>query len=261
MGLAPPPKANVFGVDVSVTDYDHAAAVIIDAATAHRPLGVSALAVHGLMECVKDPELGRQVNSLAIVTPDGQPVRWALNLLHGTALRDRVSGPDLVERVCAEAVRRGVRVYLYGSTEQTASACARTLQRRHPGLQVVGVQPDRFREATAEEDEEDVTRINRSGAGIVLVGRGCPRQERWVAAHQGRVHAAMLAVGAAFDYFAGNIRRAPRWMQRAGLEWTYRLYQEPRRLGRRYLVTNVAFLARLGRELALRRLPRRRRRG
>lgn len=249
-----PPRASVFGVQVSVTDYDHACAAIIEAAVDRRSLGVSALAVHGVMECVKDPDLARQVNSLAIVTPDGQPVRWALNLLHGTGLRDRVSGPDLVDRVCAEAARRRVGVYLYGSTEETAWACARGLERRHAGLQVADVQPDRFREATPEEDADDVRRIHRSGAGIVLVGRGCPRQERWVAAHQGRVDAAMLAVGAAFDYHAGALRRAPGWMQRAGLEWLYRLAQEPRRLGRRYLVTNAAFLARLARELGGQRL-------
>lgn len=257
MAVTLPTRASVLGVEVSVTDYDQACAAILDAAGSRRSMGVSALAVHGVMECVKDPDLARQVNSLAIVTPDGQPVRWALNLLHGTGLHDRVSGPDLVDRVCGQAARHGVSVYLYGSTEQTAWACARALERRHPDLQVADVQPDRFREATPEEDEEDVRRINRSGAGIVLVGRGCPRQERWVAAHQGRVDAAMLAVGAAFDYFAGNLRRAPAWMQRAGLEWLYRLAQEPRRLGRRYLVTNTAFLARLAREWGRRRLLRR----
>ncbi|HVM00049.1 MAG TPA: WecB/TagA/CpsF family glycosyltransferase [Egibacteraceae bacterium] len=256
MGLTSPDKVDVFGVGISVIDYEQACAAVLDAARAHRSLGLSALAVHGLMECVNDPSLAAQVNSLAIVAPDGQPVRWAMNLLHATGLADRVSGPDLVDRVCAESARQGVSVYLYGSTEETARACARALERRHVGLQVAGVQPDRFREATPEEDEEDVRRIHESGAGVVLVGRGCPRQERWVADHQGTVSAAMLAVGAAFDYFAGNLRRAPAWMQRLGLEWLYRLCQEPRRLTRRYLATNSAFLARMGGELARQRLGR-----
>lgn len=244
------PKASLFGVAVSVTDYEQACAMIIDAGKARRPFAATALAVHGLMEAVADPQLRMQVNSLDLVTPDGQPVRWALNRLCGARLQDRVYGPDLTDWVCAAAAREGIGVYLFGSTPETCEKMAAELERRYPGITIAGIQPDRFRDATPIEDQADVERMNASGAGIVLVGRGCPRQERWVAQHRGSIDGALLAVGAAFDYFAGNLRRPPRWMARTGLEWLYRLIQEPRRLFKRYLTTNLWFLCLFARELA-----------
>lgn len=240
---------DVFGVNVSVVDYARATDVIIEAAVARRAFGVTALAVHGLMEAADDRVLRDKINGLDLVTPDGQPVRWAMNLLHDVGLRERVYGPDLTGKVCAAAAARGVGVYLYGSTPDTCARFAAELRRRWPDIDIVGVQPDRFRDATPEEDRADVERINASGAGVVLVGRGCPRQEHWVADHLDSVHAAMLAVGAAFDYHAGVLRRPPAWMQRAGLEWAWRLGLEPRRLWRRYMVTNSRYLLRLGRSL------------
>jgi len=202
---------------------------------------------------VRDAELGDLINSIELVTPDGQPVRWAINMLHNTALSERVYGPDLVAAVCAAAAMERMSVYLFGSTAETCRAVAEELPRRYPGLRIAGVQPDRFRDATADEDTEDVQRIRASGADIVLVGRGCPRQERWVALHRGLVPTPMLAVGAAFDYIAGNIAQPPRWMQRAGLEWFFRLSQEPRRLFRRYLIHNSLFCLLLAREVLLKR--------
>ena len=245
-----PPKADLFGVGISVVDYASATDAILEAAHARRSLAVSALATHGLMLADGDRSFRAVVNQIDVVTPDGQPVRWALNRLHRTGLRDRVYGPDLVGHVCQAAAREGVSVYLFGSTADTCDRFTAELRRRFPGLVVAGVQPDRFREATAAEDDADVRRINDSGAGIVLVGRGCPRQERWVAVHRGRVHAAMLAVGAAFDYYAGNLPRPPSWMQDRGLEWAFRLAQEPRRLAGRYARYNTRFLVRYGREVA-----------
>jgi N-acetylglucosaminyldiphosphoundecaprenol N-acetyl-beta-D-mannosaminyltransferase len=243
------PKVPIFGIGISVTDYTEACASIIDAARARRSYAVSALATHGLTEAARDSEFGELVNSIELVTPDGQPVRWAMNILHGTALSERVYGPDLVAAVCATAALEGMSVYLFGSTADTCRAVAGELPRRYPGLRIAGVQPDRFREATAGEDAEDVERIRASGADIILVGRGCPRQERWVALHRGLLPVPMLAVGAAFDYIAGNITRPPRWMQRAGLEWLFRLVQEPRRLFRRYVVHNSLFVLMLAREV------------
>ena len=140
-------------------------------------------------------------------------------------------------------------IFLFGSTPETCRAVAEELPGRYPGLRIAGVHPDRFRDATPAEDADDVRRIHESGADIVLVGRGCPRQERWVAQHRGVVQAPMLAVGAAFDYIAGNLQRPPRYLQRAGLEWLFRLSHEPRRLFRRYLVHNSLFCLLLAREV------------
>lgn len=243
-------RVNLFGIDVSVVDYASAKSAVIDAARARRSFGVTALAVHGLIEAVDDPQLRDQINSLDIVAPDGQPVRWAMNLVHGVGLRERVYGPDLTAFVCAAAAEHGVGVYLFGSTAETCERFRAALVQRWPDIEIVGVQPDRFRDATPEEDSDDIARINASGAGVVFVGRGCPRQERWVADHLGKVDAAMLAVGAAFDYHAGNLRRPPAWMQRAGLEWLWRLGLEPRRLFRRYAVTNTRYVVMLAAELA-----------
>ncbi len=242
-------KVAIFGVGVSVTDYRAACEAIIAAATQRRSFAVSALAVHGLTEAADDPDFGRLVNEIDLVTPDGQPVRWAMNMLHRTGLRERVYGPDLTDLVCAAASEHGIGVYLFGSTPQTCEKMVAELRRRYPAIKIVGVQPDRFREATPDEDQDDVERINASNAGIVWVGLGCPRQERWVAEHRGRIDAAMLAVGAAFDYFAGNLQRPPAWAQRAGLEWLFRLIQEPRRLFGRYTATNIRFLYLLSRAL------------
>jgi exopolysaccharide biosynthesis WecB/TagA/CpsF family protein len=242
-------KVDLFGVGVTVTDYDDATDRIMDAARDRRSYAVSALAVHGLMEAADDAGFRDQVNRIDLVTPDGQPVRWAMNALHRAALDDRVYGPDLTWRVIESAAADGVSIFLFGSTEETCQAFAAEITRRHPAATIAGIQADRFRDATPEEDEADVARINDSGAGVVLVGRGCPRQERWVSDHRGRVEAAMLAVGAAFDYGAGTLSSPPAWMQRVGLQWLYRLAQEPGRLWRRYLVTNSRFVLRFLRSL------------
>jgi len=246
-------KVPLFGIGISVTDYAGASAAIMAAARARRSYAVSALATHGLTEAARDAEFGDLVNSIELVTPDGQPVRWAMNLLHHTGLSERVYGPDLVAAVCAEAAKEHMSVYLFGSTAETCGAVAEELPRRYPGLRIAGVHPDRFRDATADEDADDVRRIRSSGADIVLVGRGCPRQEQWVARHRGLIPVPMLAVGAAFDYIAGNIAVPPRWMQRGGLEWLFRLSQEPRRLFRRYLVHNSLFCLMLAREIVRKR--------
>lgn len=249
-------KVDLFGVDVSVTTYADATETIIEAAEARQSFAVSALAVHGLMEAVSDAEFRRQVNSIDLTTPDGQPVRWAMNALHATDLADRVYGPDLTWHVLDAAAERGIGVFLFGSTQEICDRFAEEIRRRSPSSIIVGIQADRFRDATPEEDEADIATINDSGAGVVLVGRGCPRQERWVADHRGKVNAAMLAVGAAFDYGAGSLTSPPTWMQRAGLQWLYRLGQEPSRLWRRYLITNSRFLLHLGKGLVTSRLGR-----
>ena len=177
-----------------------------------------------------------------MVVPDGQPVRWALNSFHHVGLTDRVYGPTLTLHVLEKASEKKLNVYLYGSTEKTLAAFSGYIKANYPGVNLCGIHVDRFRDAAPEEDAVDIEKINAAGAHIVLVGRGCPRQEVWVADHLGKVHAAMMAVGAAFDFHAGTLKQAPKWMQDRGLEWFYRLIKEPRRLWKRYFVTNSYFI-------------------
>ncbi len=237
-------SVEVFGVNVTPCTYETVVDAVISAGLQRVPFGVAALATHGLMTAVHDPNFHGALARLDVVTPDGQPVRWALNLIDEESLAERVYGPDLTDKVCAAAARAGVGVFLFGSTEATSTALQRALELKYPNISIVDSQADRFRDATVEEDALDVARIVGSGAGIVLVGRGCPRQELWVADHLDRIPCAMLAVGAAFDYLGGTLNRPPRWMQRVGLEWLHRLAQEPRRLWKRYTVTNSQFLVR-----------------
>lgn len=238
-----PPRREVAGVGVSVTDYARTTDAVIAAAEANRPLLVTALAVHGLTVAASDAEIGTAIQSFDVVTPDGQPVRWALNLLHGVGLEDRVYGPELMLRVCAAAEREGVGIYLYGSRSTVLDGLRTRLQARFPRLRIAGWRASRFRPSTAEEDADDVRDILSSGAGIVFVGLGCPRQERWAYEHRNLIPRPMICVGAAFDFHAGTVRQAPSWMQARGLEWLFRLAMEPRRLWKRYLTTNPKFVA------------------
>ena len=243
-------RYNVLGVRVDAVDYASAVDRVMNAARARRPLAVTALAVHGVMTGVQDRVHGARLNAFDLVTPDGQPVRWALNLLHHTHLADRVYGPELMLRVLASCAREDVPVYLYGSTTQTLDRLVDKLRELLPTLRIAGLEPSKFRLAKPGEPEEIAARINGSGAGVVLVGLGCPLQETFVYGMRQLVRAPMLAVGAAFDYHAGGLRKPPPWMQRYGLEWLWRLGLEPRRLWRRYLLLNPAYLARLGAQKA-----------
>ncbi|HLP44657.1 MAG TPA: WecB/TagA/CpsF family glycosyltransferase [Candidatus Kapabacteria bacterium] len=235
-------KRNLFGIDYAIVDYASASDIIIENAANHKSFGVSALAVHGLVTSVKDKTVGERVKKIDMVVPDGQPVRWALNSFHHVRMKDRVYGPTLTLHVLQKAAERKLNVYLYGSTETTLAAFSAFIKSNYPGVNLCGIHVDRFRDATTEEDAADIEKINRAEAHIVLVGRGCPRQEIWVADHLGKIHAAMLAVGAAFDFHAGTVKQAPPWMQDHGLEWFYRLIKEPRRLWKRYFTTNSYFI-------------------
>jgi N-acetylglucosaminyldiphosphoundecaprenol N-acetyl-beta-D-mannosaminyltransferase len=235
-------KRTLFGVDYALTEYESAVDIIVHQAERRCSFGVSALAVHGLITSVRDKTVGDRVRLIQLVVPDGQPVRWALNYFYQAGLKDRVYGPTLTLHVLKKAAEKKLKVFLYGSTASTLKQFSSYIRQNYPGVDLCGFHVDRFREATVEEDAEDVEKINHSGTNIVLVGRGCPQQEIWVAEHLGKVNAAMMAVGAAFDFHAGTVKQAPRWMQDRGLEWFYRLLKEPRRLWKRYLVTNSYFI-------------------
>lgn len=235
-------KKQLFTTNYAITDYNEASNLIIEKARSRTSFGVSALAVHGLIETVKDPAFRRTVNKIDLVVPDGQPIKWALNSFYNVELKDRVAGPKLTLDTLRKANQHRLRVYLYGSTTITLRKFQDFIEKNYPSIVICGTHADRFREATPAEDEQDIRKINASGANIVLVGRGCPRQEKWVASHLGKINAVMMAVGAAFDFHAGNIKHAPTWMQNSGLEWFFRLIQDPKRLWKRYLFTNSHFV-------------------
>ncbi|WP_431475310.1 MULTISPECIES: WecB/TagA/CpsF family glycosyltransferase [Marinobacter] len=196
---------------------------------------------HSVVTAVQDPEFFEVVEGADMATPDGAPVAWLMRKL-GARGQERINGPDLMHRYCEEASTRGESIYLYGGSEATLNALQKDLPQKFPGLKIAGAYSPPYRELTREEEEAAIESINASGAGTVWVSLGCPKQEAWMAAHRGRVNAVMIGVGAAFDYHAGTIRRAPLWMQHNGLEWLFRLLTEPRRLWKRYLVTNSLFI-------------------
>jgi exopolysaccharide biosynthesis WecB/TagA/CpsF family protein len=243
-------KRNVLGVHLDATDIEAAVQRIAYYARLRRPCAVTALAVHGTIEATRDAELRAMLDDFDLVLPDGQPVRWALNVLHGLDLPDKVPGPTVVDRLLDIAADEGLRVYFYGSTAETLDGIRAELDRRFGGRLDLVARPSAFKAVTPGELDEIVGAINDSGANICFVGLGCPRQERFVGTVGQRLDMPSLAVGAAFDYIAGNIDRAPEALQKAGLEWLYRTVQEPRRLGPRYLDTNSRFMAGVARQLA-----------
>jgi N-acetylglucosaminyldiphosphoundecaprenol N-acetyl-beta-D-mannosaminyltransferase len=240
----------ILGVPVSLVDYDRAMAVM-DALIERRERGyVCAAPVHALMVAQDDPEMLAALRGSTLVVPDGMPVVWAANLL-GEQLRDRVYGPELMLRYCSRSAERGHRVWLYGGRDQgTLVQLALSLRQRDPGIQVVGGYSPPFRALTGAEEESVAEQINAARPDVLWVGIGVPKQEKWMARMRDRLDVpVMCGVGAAFDFHSGRISQAPRWMQERGLEWIYRIAQEPRRLLPRYLWFNPLFVAVLARQL------------
>lgn len=238
-------KVDVVGVRVDAVDYEAAVGRVIDAAEASLPYRVSALAVHGVMTGVDDPEHLARLNDFDLVTPDGQPVRWAMNWLHHTALPERVYGPDLTLAVCRAAVDRDLSVYFHGSTRNTLEHLERRLPTLVPGIRIAGTSPSSFSTVSESELDELAATIRSTGAAICFVGLGCPRQEVFVYENAARLSMPCLAVGAAFDFHAGLQKEPPAWVQRGGLQWLQRLMRSPRRLWRRYVILNPRFACRV----------------
>ena len=237
-------KKNILGVMVNAIDYEAAVERVIHAAQERQPLAVTALAVHGVMTG-SDPVQRYRLNHLDLVAPDGMPVRWALNWLYGAGLPDRVYGPTLTLKVCARAAKETLPIYLYGSKPEVIDLLQQNLLRQFPRLIIAGVQPSRFRRLTLDEKGQVVEQIRSSGARLVFIGLGCPRQETWAYEFRDDLSMPLLAVGAAFDFHAGLLPQAPPGMQQRGLEWLFRLGMEPRRLWKRYIMLNPAYLWRL----------------
>lgn len=249
-GPAPLPRASVLGIPLALTDYERTMEWM-DAMIASGQRGyVTAAAVHLVMVAQEDAETRRAVLGATLAVPDGQPLVWALRALGHDA--SRVYGPDLMARYCERAAVRGTRIYLYGGRHQGALVqLTLILRQRYPGIRIVGGYSPPYRALSEEEEARVVDEINRSQADVVWVGTGQPKQEKWMAAMRPRLAAPILVgVGAAFDFHAGLIPQAPSWMQSLGLEWTYRLAREPRRLWRRYARYNPRFLLGFARQYA-----------
>ena len=236
-------KHNLLGVKVDAVDYTAAVAKIIAAAHTSQPLAVSALAVHGVMSGVFDPAHRYRLNQFDLICPDGQPVRWGLNLLHRVGLADRVYGPSLMLEICRAAAAEGLPIFLLGGYSELLTSLSARLTAQNPALKIAGVRASKFRPLSPDEWTELVEAIRASGARILFVGLGCPRQEVFAFEARHAVSMPTVAVGAAFSFHGGAIAQAPPLMQRWGLEWLFRLIQEPRRLWRRYLLLNPAYLA------------------
>ncbi|MEG4806797.1 WecB/TagA/CpsF family glycosyltransferase [Microcoleus sp. F8-D3] len=235
-------KKNVLGILVNAVNYEAAVSKIIAAASAGQPMSVSALAVHGVMTGVLDSTHRYRINHIDLVLPDGQPVRWALNWLYHTELPDRVCGPNAMLQICERAAEEGLPIYLYGSQASVLEALSRNLCQRFPKLIIAGTQPSKFRQVSPQEKQEIAQQIRNSGAAITFVGLGCPRQEVWAYEYRDELSMPLIAVGAAYDFHAGNLAKSPEFLSKIGLEWLFRMIKEPKRLWQRYVFLNPLYI-------------------
>jgi N-acetylglucosaminyldiphosphoundecaprenol N-acetyl-beta-D-mannosaminyltransferase len=237
------PTRDILGIPFAMLDYERTVD-LMDAMVARRERGyVCAVAVHALMVAQDDPEMRAALLGSTLVVPDGMPIVWTANWL-GENLPERVYGPELMQRFNQRCAQQGHRLWLYGGRDHDSTVqLMLNMQRLHPGIKIVGAHSPPFRPLTHAEEDAIADRINEARPDVVWVGIGVPKQEKWMARMRERLDAPVLCgVGAAFDFHAGRVSQAPEWMQKRGLEWTYRIAQEPRRLLPRYLYYNPRFL-------------------
>jgi N-acetylglucosaminyldiphosphoundecaprenol N-acetyl-beta-D-mannosaminyltransferase len=239
----------ILGVPVAITDYAETIDVMDGLVSSDERGYLCAAPVHALIVAQDDPETLAALRGSTLVLPDGMPLVWAANLL-GESLRDRVYGPELMLRYSDRCAEVGHRVWLYGGRDQASLVqLALSLRRRHPGIKIVGGYSPPFRALTREEEDDLVSQVNKAKPEVLWVGIGVSKQEKWMARMSERLEVpVMCGVGAAFDFHAGRVPMAPRWMQKHGLEWLYRAAQEPKRLLPRYLSTNPRFVASFARQ-------------
>jgi N-acetylglucosaminyldiphosphoundecaprenol N-acetyl-beta-D-mannosaminyltransferase len=239
------PRTKILNSWVDCTSYGAVCDRLAEMATNQQSGYVIAANVHVVMTAYWNRAYRAVVNGATIVTPDGMPIVLGLRLL-GRKTQSRVYGPDLMLAWCDRAATLGLSIYLYGSSWETLGLLESKLLDQFPGLQIAGSYSPPFRSMTPEELQEDCDRINASGASVVFVSLGCPKQELWMAQHQRSIRAVTIGVGAAFRFHTGEVSQAPRWMMRLSLEWLYRLCVEPRRLWKRYAINNPAFVILFG---------------
>jgi N-acetylglucosaminyldiphosphoundecaprenol N-acetyl-beta-D-mannosaminyltransferase len=237
-----PWRIDVLGTLISATSYDDAAAKTGEWTAEKSSRYVCVCPVYNLMLARSNPEYRRALNEADMVTPDGMPVVWFMRL-SGARMQTRVYGPTLMLKICSLAERTGLRIFLYGVTDEKLDKIEKNLKKQFPRIVIAGKIAPPFRPPTSEEDDETVRRINESGADILFVAIGTPKQEFWMAAHKSRLHCVQFGVGAAFDFISGSVREAPKFIQNIGMQWAFRLAMEPRRLFKRYAVQNPKFIA------------------
>ena len=235
------PVCNILGVDIAAINMSWLISFTRDNIKRLSGDYMCVSNVHTTVMSYEDPAYCAVQNGGIMAIPDGGPLS-SVGRKRGFGNMARTTGPSYLEEVLKISAENGWSHYFYGSTEETLEKLRGILQKKYPDVSISGMYSPPFRPLTEEEDEAIVAQINAGGADFVWVGLGAPKQENWMAAHQGRVHGLMVGVGAAFDYMAGNIQRAPQWMQNCNLEWLYRLLQDPKRLFKRYLVTNTKFI-------------------
>lgn len=243
-------RFSVLGAKISQLTWDTALTKIMEWGARHESRYVCICNVHSVVTAKRDFEFHTIINNADMATPDGAPIAWVLSHL-GKIEQERINGPDLMWRYLKLAEEHGQRPFFYGSTEDTLNRLTSAIRKNFPRLDIAGIYSPPFRALSAQEEQAEVDLMNQSGANVVFIGLGCPKQERWMAAHSGRINAVMIGVGAAFDYHAGTIKRAPLSWQRHGFEWLYRLLSEPRRLFFRYFFTNTWFILSISKQLFL----------
>lgn len=235
------PIQSVIGFPVTALPFKTQVELMVKWASKRMSKAVCVANVHMLMEAYANPSFASVLLEADLVTPDGMPLVWLMNLL-GRSRQDRVAGVDILLGLCEQTSAQNVSVFFLGSKPEILQEVKAKLTRQFPGLKIAGMEPLPFRPMTPEEDAAIVQRINQSGAGIVLVSLGCPKQELWINQHKGRVQAVMVGLGGAFPVYAGIHKRAPGWIRKSGFEWLYRLLQEPGRLWKRYFTTIPPFV-------------------
>jgi N-acetylglucosaminyldiphosphoundecaprenol N-acetyl-beta-D-mannosaminyltransferase len=242
-------RVNILGVGIAPLDLARVVATLDQWHAERRREYVCCVSVHGLVVAQRDKAVRDAINGSGLATQDGMPLVW-WSRGAGYRASGRACGPDLMDAMCALSAERGHRHYFYGGSPDVVERLVARMTQRHPGLIVAGYRSPPYRALTQTEDAADVAAINDARPDFVWVGLGMPKQEKWIAAHFGRIHAtALLGVGAAFDFHAGTKPRAPRWIQRSGFEWLFRLASEPRRLAHRYVIDNSIFIAHALRQL------------
>lgn len=238
----------ILGSRVDVTSYADACDRIQPWAETQTSCYIIAANVHVVMTGYWQPDYQKIINKAALVTPDGMPLVWVMRKL-GCQKQTRVYGPDLMLAWCERAAEAGLAIYLYGGTKDMLAKLTEKLRQQFPDLRIAGSYAPPFRALTKAEEQRDCDRIQASGASVVFVALGCPKQEQWMARQQGNLNAVMIGVGAAFSFHSGEVKQAPRWMMKLGLEWLYRLCTEPRRLWHRYLINNPMFILLVSQQL------------